>query len=554
MSSPSPTTSTTTTTKTTTTISKPQPTTTMKVPPSFYQRILPSSTCVGFASPKGKKIFQSALHNHGLKSFYNLIQQYHTQTEPAYCGVSTLVMVLNALAVDPQQNWKGPWRWYEERMLNCCLDMEQIKSTGITLRDFQCLALCQGLSVDLEYVYDDDDDHDDENNNNNNLSSTTSSSLKNFRRAVLAACVESPTPTLLSMDENDEDDDESIQPSEPPSVLVVSYNRKTLQQTGSGHFSPVAAYDVVSDSVLILDTARFKYGAHWVKLSLLHEAMKSIDPDTGKPRGFALLSFLPPPQLSPATTTTVTKTTITDTSSDWMKTNTGTSHSIQSSSSHSQPVSILFRIKMNQNEKRRNYKKFLRTLMKQGDKNNDDDDDDDDNNDEAADSATDHSRNISFDKISSYFKKSKNGKHEEEDPIMVWEIVEPVRASNDVGRSIVEQMRTLLRDLKNGGSGSGVGGSDNVSSIVAEHQKHDDIDDSKSKKCCGKNEVHNGCVSPNEAVYLVYLAALPELERRKIVMDVQSDVPDTIREQLLVEADMIDSAIEMSDELTSFES
>lgn len=34
-----------------------------------------------------------------------------------------------------------------------------------------------------------------------------------------------------------------------------------LKQTGQGHFSPVAAHDPISDSVLILDTARFKYGA-----------------------------------------------------------------------------------------------------------------------------------------------------------------------------------------------------------------------------------------------------------------------------------------------------
>jgi Phytochelatin synthase len=37
---------------------------------------------------------------------------------------STLVISLNALAVDPRQIWKGPWRWYEESMLNCCIDLE----------------------------------------------------------------------------------------------------------------------------------------------------------------------------------------------------------------------------------------------------------------------------------------------------------------------------------------------------------------------------------------------------------------------------------------------
>ena len=33
--------------------------------------------------------------------------------------------------------------------------------------------------------------------------------------------------------------------------------------------------------VLILDTARFKYPPHWIPLSVLLEAMNTIDKDTG---------------------------------------------------------------------------------------------------------------------------------------------------------------------------------------------------------------------------------------------------------------------------------
>lgn len=40
--------------------------------------------------------------------------------------------------------------------------------------------------------------------------------------------------------------------------VVASYDRRSLGQTGSGHFSPLAALDEVSDSVLVLDVARFK--------------------------------------------------------------------------------------------------------------------------------------------------------------------------------------------------------------------------------------------------------------------------------------------------------
>ena len=65
-------------------------------------------------------------------------------------------------------------------------------------------------------------------------------------------------------------------------VLVLSYSRKILGQTGDGHFSPLGGYHPQSDLVLILDTARFKYPPHWVQLKLLWEAMHALDKSTGK--------------------------------------------------------------------------------------------------------------------------------------------------------------------------------------------------------------------------------------------------------------------------------
>ena len=99
---------------------------------TFYRRSLPD-TCVAFSSKLGRKYFESAMRHRGLKSYFHLMEQYTTQSEPAFCGISTLVIALNALAVDPRQIWKGSWRWYEESMLNCCIDLEQAKETGITM-------------------------------------------------------------------------------------------------------------------------------------------------------------------------------------------------------------------------------------------------------------------------------------------------------------------------------------------------------------------------------------------------------------------------------------
>lgn len=79
--------------------------------------------------------------------------------------------------------------------------------------------------------------------------------------------------------------------AQPTSFLIVSYNRQVVGQTGTGHFSPIGAYHEESDHVLILDTARFKYGPHWVPLPMMFEALLSLDPDTGKSRGYAVLGY-----------------------------------------------------------------------------------------------------------------------------------------------------------------------------------------------------------------------------------------------------------------------
>ncbi|KAJ3044005.1 hypothetical protein HDV00_003533 [Rhizophlyctis rosea] len=76
----------------------------------------------------------------------------------------------------------------------------------------------------------------------------------------------------------------------PGEFLVVSYDRGTLGQTGTGHFSPIGGYSEKDGMVLVLDVARFKYPAYWVSVDLLWDSLQPIDPDTGKSRGYILLS------------------------------------------------------------------------------------------------------------------------------------------------------------------------------------------------------------------------------------------------------------------------
>jgi hypothetical protein len=86
-------------------------------------------------------------------------------------------------------------------------------------------------------------------------------------------------------DGNDAEDAAATSPSRT-SFVIVSYTRKTLGQTGDGHFSPVGGYDRATDSILILDVARFKYPPHWVPVEMMWEAGSTIVHFSAQPKPF----------------------------------------------------------------------------------------------------------------------------------------------------------------------------------------------------------------------------------------------------------------------------
>ncbi|KAJ4726928.1 Phytochelatin Synthase, Glutathione gamma-glutamylcysteinyltransferase [Melia azedarach] len=114
----------------------------------FYRRVLPSPPATEFASPQGKQLFREALDGGTMEGFFKLVSYYQTQSEPAYCGLASLAVVLNALAIDPGRKWKGPWRWFDDTMLDCCEALSKIKDEGITFGKVACLAYCNGANVE----------------------------------------------------------------------------------------------------------------------------------------------------------------------------------------------------------------------------------------------------------------------------------------------------------------------------------------------------------------------------------------------------------------------
>jgi glutathione gamma-glutamylcysteinyltransferase len=229
-----------------------------KVENSFHKRPLPKEL-IALSSPEGKKLFKEALNHNGMESFFPLSEQFITQSEPSYCSLSSLAMVMNALNYDPKRIWKGVWRWVSEEMLRCEAplvcghSLDAIKRDGMNFNEFSTLAECHGIKIESYRA------------------GVEGSSLSEFRDIVRRI---------------------SMSPS-AKSFIVVNFSRKFIGQTGDGHFSPIGGIHLDKDLVLILDTARFKYPPFWVPLTAIWDAMSVSDNFTGLPRGYFVLSASP---------------------------------------------------------------------------------------------------------------------------------------------------------------------------------------------------------------------------------------------------------------------
>lgn len=218
-------------------------------PQTVYTRPLPPSL-ISLSSADGKSVFRSSLISGHADAFFSLSPCFHTQSEPAYCGLASLVMVLNALGVDPGEVWKGPWRWFSEDLIvrrSWYRGREDVlRSRGVDLDEVAELAMVHGATV-----------------------------------------VSKLRPQQTTVDRFREDIRQCT--SSVARFLVVNHSRAALGQTGDGHFSPVGAFDPVSDSCLVLDTARFKYPPYWVSTQMLWESLVPVDSATGRSRGYVVV-------------------------------------------------------------------------------------------------------------------------------------------------------------------------------------------------------------------------------------------------------------------------
>ncbi len=175
-----------------------------------------------------------------------------TQKTQAYCGVASMVMVLNALGVPaPTTPEYAPFHTFtQDNVLDdqteTILPQATLAKQGMTLD--QLGQLFARYSVAATVVH------------------TGDSSLDDFRSKAKAYLAEKGR------------------------FVVVNYLRTALGQETYGHISPLAAYDAKSDRFLILDVARYKYPPVWVTAADLFNAMNTVDgANQNRTRGFVLI-------------------------------------------------------------------------------------------------------------------------------------------------------------------------------------------------------------------------------------------------------------------------
>jgi len=204
---------------------------------------------VGLDSPAGEEMLIGA---EARAAYWPLTMQFVTQKTQAYCGVASMVMVVNALGVPaPETPEIQPFRTFTQDNIltertDAILPRDVLARKGMTLDQLGALLRSYDVPTEVRHASD-----------------TSVDSFRHLARRSL---------------------------SEKGRFVLVNYLRRTIGQETGGHISPLAAYDADTDRFLILDVSRYKYPPVWVGTEALFAAMNTPDADNdNRSRGFVLV-------------------------------------------------------------------------------------------------------------------------------------------------------------------------------------------------------------------------------------------------------------------------
>ncbi|CAN5477286.1 phytochelatin synthase family protein [soil metagenome] len=208
---------------------------------------LPAET-VALTQPVGQyRLFESNYK----EPYWRLMNYFETQMNQAYCSVASSVIALNALGVTRPKTSQYPdfpfftQAGFFDKVDPKTLNIPEVARTGLTLEQLADVLVTHPVTVERKFA--------------------AEVSLEQFRDSLKEA--------LRSGDR----------------MVLLNFDRKEVKELGGGHWSPIAAYHASSDSILVLDVARYKYPPLWLPLNEVYAAARSVDADSELSRGLLLI-------------------------------------------------------------------------------------------------------------------------------------------------------------------------------------------------------------------------------------------------------------------------
>jgi hypothetical protein len=196
------------------------------------------SRLISIHSEQGEDLLRAAT---AVADYDVLRERFQTQEKATWCGVASSAMVIGAIeGRDVSQDAFFDARTAEVR------SFLRVSFTGMPLDDLGRLLEAHGLVADVHHAQDTD------------LATFRDRAVENLRR--------------------------------PGDFVLVNYQRAALDQGSTGHISPLAAWEPISDRFLVLDVATYEWPPVWVRAEDLFAAMDTIDSETDRSRGFVLVS------------------------------------------------------------------------------------------------------------------------------------------------------------------------------------------------------------------------------------------------------------------------
>lgn len=225
-----------------------------------------------WSSDEGVRRLERSKHK---VDFFPLANHFESQINKVYCGPAAGVIVLNALRLGQESIPKDKVTFNErfEEFLPKDMDPRFAKYTQATFfaegKDLKTPAQVAGEKIEGNADY--------------------GFQLKQYERMLAAHGLQAEAVVV----------DDAMDAKKVKAALVknlatkgdfvlVNFSRKTLEQKGSGHISPLGAYDAKSDSFLVLDVNPNTSPWFWVTSSELIQAMRTKD--TVENRGYLLVS------------------------------------------------------------------------------------------------------------------------------------------------------------------------------------------------------------------------------------------------------------------------